>query len=984
MIHRFFSLLLLLCPILQGRLTAQSWAYRQYTAEQGLPSTEVYDIIQDKKGYIWVATDRGVARFDGYAFESLTTAEGLSNNVVFKLCEGPDGKIWFGEMPGTLSYYEKGRIHPAPQNPELKRYLGHTGFPVSMFTGKDYVDVGYASHGLLRLQHGKIKSLYSSDSSGKVVKMVDGHLLFGCTRGVALPVKEEGKTLIDYRGKHIYYQKEWNFNSRRVTALKRHNGDLIVTNSGVIRILKNDGTWQTYNTDNVLLFFETPDSSLYMVSKMGFCRYGPNEPFVPDNRFCHLKGSQINKIIMDREGGIWIATLNKGVFYCAHPGFVTYDFKDNVTKEGNLVYSLCSDYKGRVFTCIQNGSIYCFEKNREPLRIFPPRKNNAYGHIYYDTVNDYLLTCRQDRIDKAYEKTIRYKPVNTGNGTVAYRNGYLTGNYSYLGLQYCNPGQWKWEDLPLGKEEPQIQCMFRLKEDSIFLGTLSGLTLFRHGVLIPMLCGTAYAQERINDIEYIHPDKLALATIGKGLLLYHISTGMLEKITRKEGLASDVINDVALAPDGALWLAGNKGLTRLDRDAGGHYHVRNYTSYSGLPVSDLKNVFADSQTVYLGTHNGLILFDPHIPIVDHDPEIMLRAAYVNDKKVPVEALAHLGFRENNLRISYLSIIPKMMGQVMYRYQLQGPKNDHYWVYVREPQLFLSSVEPGNYRLIIQACNNAGQWSRVPLMLSISIAAPFWQTWWFIALCITGVVGVVILFQTRKLVQLREKAAGEKLMLDYQQQALINQINPHFLFNSMNSIQKYILREDKERAVSFVSKFAKLMRLGLEQSREAFIPLSKEIEMLNVYMLLENERFGKKFNYRLELQDGLEQQGLKIPPMLIQPFLENAIRHGILNKGGEGEVILRLYLDQQQLFCEVEDDGVGRKRALELKQEEGQIHKSFAMNINTSRLQLLMKSLNETYFFEITDKEDSAGRPAGTLVTFILPFKHEYPLHPDRR
>ncbi len=964
-------------------MTGQSWSYRQYTAEQGLPSTEVYDIIQDRKGYIWVATDRGVARFDGYSFESLTTAEGLSNNVVFKLCEGPDGKIWFGEMPGTLSYYEKGKIYPAPQNAELKKYLGHTGFPVSMAAGEDYIDVGYAGHGILRLQHNKIKVLYAADTTRNIVAVVDNHLLFGSVRGINLR-ETESLTIIDYNGSHRFYQREWTFNNRRTTAMMRHNGDLLVTNSGVIRIFKKNGTLQTYKTDRVLLFFETPDSSLYMVSKMGFHRYEPGEDFVPDNRYCHLKGSQVNKVIMDREGGIWIATLNKGVFYCAHPGFVTYDFKDNVTKEGNLVYGLCSDYKGKVFACIQNGSIYRFDRHLPPARIFPPQRNNAYGHIYYDTVNDYLLTCRQDQIAKTYAKEVRYLPINTGNGCVAFRNGYLTGNYSYLGLQYKLPHHGKWSERSLTNQEPQIQCMFRLTEDSIFMGTLSGLRLFRHGKLEALLQGTPYAQERINDIEYLGRNRLALATIGKGLLFYDISTGKLEKITRKDGLISDVINDAALAPDGTLWLAGNKGLSHLGKRTKEGYDIHNYTSYAGLPVSDLKNIIADSQTIYLGTHNGLILFDPRSPTIDRDPEILLRAVYVNDKKVLPEELTHLSFRENNLRISYLSIIPKMIGQVLYRYQLQGSKNDRYWVYVREPQLFLSSVEPGNYRLLIQACNNAGQWSRVPLTFSICIAVPFWQTWWFITMCVAAVTGIVVLLQSRKLKQLREKATNEKLMLDYQQQALINQINPHFLFNSMNSIQKYILREDKERAVSFVSKFAKLMRLGLEQSREAFILLSGEIELLNVYMLLENERFGKKINYRLELQEGLEQKRLMIPPMLIQPFLENAIRHGILNKGGEGEVILRLYLGHHHLFCEVEDDGVGRKRAMELKQEQGHIHRSFAMNINTSRLQLLTKSLNSTYYFEITDKQDSTGKPAGTLVKLILPFKYEYSLYPDRR
>jgi hypothetical protein len=319
----------------------------------------------------------------------------------------------------------------------------------------------------------------------------------------------------------------------------------------------------------------------------------------------------------------------------------------------------------------------------------------------------------------------------------------------------------------------------------------------------------------------------------------------------------------------------------------------------------------------------------------------------------------------------------MLGKVLYRYQLKGTKNDQYWIHVNEPQLFLSSVEPGSYKLIIQACNSAGQWSKIPLVLSIHIAAPFWETGWFIVCCIIVIVSTVIFFQSLKLRRIKEKSINEKLMLDYQQQALINQINPHFLFNSMNSIQKYILRGDKEEAVSFVSKFAKLMRLGLEQSREPFIPLSQELELLKVYMLLERERFREKITYQLDIEERLEQQGLMIPPMLIQPFIENAIRHGVLHKTGKGVIILRLYVREKLLFCEVEDDGVGRKRAMEIKQEQGQPYKSFALSINTARLQLLARSLNSLYFFDITDKQDQQGLPAGTLVKLILPFKYEY-------
>lgn len=963
---RFILLLLLLFPALSG---AQSWFYRQYTAEQGLPSTEVHDIIQDKKGYIWVATDRGVARFDGYSFEAFSTSEGLSSNVVFRLSEGPDGRIWFAEMPGTLSYYKEGKIYPAPENAAIKKHFRYTSFPTCLVAGKDHVDIGYEGSGIYRVQQGKVIELYTADTAGNIVIGEKDQVVFGSRKGKI-------GFMIRYRDRSYYFpHDDWRY-SNRVRALKRRNGDLIVAACGVVYVLKKNGTIKKHITRNMLTSFsETQDSCLYAMGQKGFYRYTPNEEFVLDDRFCHLKSSRINKIMMDREGGLWVATLDKGVFYCAHSGFTTYEFNDEIPEGNNLVYSLCGDYKGKVFAGLQSGSIYCFDRGKAPFRAFaPPRANIDYNHIFYDTVNDYLLVDKLKRILPRYKDAIRFRGILTGNGAVPYRSGYLSGNYHNLIFSYWEAEDWKY--INLEGVEPKLQCMLRLAADSIFIGSLAGLNLYHKGTYTSMLAGTPYALERINDIECTGQRELVLATIGNGLLFYNLNTRKLHRISSKDGLSSDVINDVALAPDGTLWLAGNRGLSRLSKDSKGRYTIRNYTSYNGIPIADLKNVYADSNTVYMGTHNGLVLFDQRSSVIDHDPEIVLRAVYLNDKKVPLQKLTQLTSRQNNLRISYLAIIPKMLGQVLYRYQLRGSKSDRYWVYVREPQLFLSSVEPGDYRLVIQACNSAGQWSKIPLVLPIRIAAPFWKTWWFIVCCILAIAGIVIFFQSLKLKRLRERSANEKLMLDYQQQALINQINPHFLFNSMNSIQKYILREDKEQAVSFVSKFAKLMRLGLEQSREAFIPLSEELELLQVYMLLEGERFGKKVTYCVTIQEDLETQRIKIPPMLIQPFIENALRHGILNKPDKGTIILRLYKNDQLLFCEVEDDGIGRKRAMEIKLAQEQAHRSFALSINTSRLQLLAKSLNSIYFFDITDKTDESGNPSGTLVKLVLPYKYE--------
>lgn len=971
----FFVLSLLLLLLYAVRSSAQAWTYRQYTAEQGLPSTEVYDIIQDRKGYIWAATDRGVARFDGYSFESFTTAEGLNNNTVFRLHEGPDGKIWFGEMPGTLSYYEQGAIHSMPGNDEIRKCITPGSVPHCIIARKEYIDIGYTDSKPLRVQNGKVKMLYPDDRVRDIVSMQGNDVLFSTG-------KRAGPTLIDGYGKHLFFQEDRIPTAFRLHALKRWNGELLVTVSGTVRIFDTSGLRKKYLSNCIRAFFETTDSCLFAVPGKGFYYYAPGETYTPGDRYLHLKDCSVSKIIKDKEGGLWVSTLNKGIFYCPSTAFRTYDLKEDFGAGSSCVYGLCGDNKGKVFVRLEEGGIFYFHKDKAPVCL--TRSNPAYGYIYYDTVHQRLLANLGDSIDPLYRNEVPALFMPSSNGIVTYKQGYLNGHYSTLNFHFHMPRKGLRRNQLYLKKAPGIQCMLRLTDDSIFAGTLRGLYLFRDDSLHPMFARTLFKNERINDIECIDKRVLVLATIGRGLFLYDLVTGATTQLTKREGLVSDVINDAALAGDGSIWLAGNRGISRLHKNAGGQYDIRNYTSDNGIPTGDIKKLHIDGNTLYMGSHIGLTLLDTRNTPIDHDPGIELRSVHVNGRSVQPAGLRRLAPEENNLNISFLSIIPRMQGRVLYRFRLDAADRPGNWVYIREPHLLLSAVEPGSYTITIQANYSMGQWSKAPLVLSVHIALPFWKTWWFITCCLSAAGGIIAWFQSARMKRLRKRTADEKLMLNYQQQALINQVNPHFVFNSMNSIQKYILREDKEKAVSFVAKFAKLMRLGLEHSREEFILLRKELELLQVYMLLEKERFDKKITYTVDIQAGLEQQHIMVPPMLIQPFLENALKHGILNKETGGVIILRVYRNNDLLFCEVEDDGVGRTKVAQILQGQSLGHRSFATSINTSRLQLLSQSLRSDYLFEVTDKSDQFGNAAGTLIRFIIPFRYEHSLYPDRR
>jgi len=206
-------------------------------------------------------------------------------------------------------------------------------------------------------------------------------------------------------------------------------------------------------------------------------------------------------------------------------------------------------------------------------------------------------------------------------------------------------------------------------------------------------------------------------------------------------------------------------------------------------------------------------------------------------------------------------------------------------------------------------------------------------------------------------------------------ALKSQMNPHFIFNSLNSIQSVVIANDTDKAVNYLAKFASLMRYILAHSQKPFVNLSDELTAMKIYLDVERLRFDNKFNYILDIDPEIDEEFLEIPPMIIQPFIENAILHGLLNKDGIGTLKVQLKLkDKEYLTCVIEDDGVGREKAAEIRAQSGLKHKSKGMFITQKRLEILNRSNKDQLNVRITDLKDSQNQPCGTRVEILIIYK----------
>ncbi len=231
----------------------------------------------------------------------------------------------------------------------------------------------------------------------------------------------------------------------------------------------------------------------------------------------------------------------------------------------------------------------------------------------------------------------------------------------------------------------------------------------------------------------------------------------------------------------------------------------------------------------------------------------------------------------------------------------------------------------------------------------------------------------ILEEQRIELQLQEKIAMDRQIAELKLQALQAQMNPHFIFNALHSIQSFIIHADEKSANHYIVKFSRLMRLFLESSKEKFIVLKDEILLIQLYIELEHLRFKDKFTFFIHLDQQLDQYNIEIPSMVIQPFVENAINHGLLHKKNKGILQIHFMLEDNNILCTIEDNGIGREAALALKKASYKSYKSRGMNIVNDRLQLINTLEKQHYDITISDLEDANGSATGTKVYIKFPF-----------
>ena len=290
--------------------------------------------------------------------------------------------------------------------------------------------------------------------------------------------------------------------------------------------------------------------------------------------------------------------------------------------------------------------------------------------------------------------------------------------------------------------------------------------------------------------------------------------------------------------------------------------------------------------------------------------------------------------------------------------------------------FIPPLQPGKYVFRVRAKVGNEQWRKEQAALVIIITPPFWQTWWFWTVCSLVFVGAISFFIKRRISSVRkkerEKVIHEKEMLDLEAKALRAQMNPHFVFNSLNSIKSLINKNDNEKAAGYLATFSKLIRTLFQNSDKREVSLHEELETCKLYTELEKMRFGNKVEFVFDVDETIDLKDFKVPALILQPFIENAIWHGLMPKETGGKIIISVIKAEGAIQCIIDDNGIGRELSMKNKPKYESAHQSKGIGLTQSRLELdkLLNEREDKIF--IIDKEDENGKPEGTKV--VISFK----------
>ncbi len=979
---------------------AQQQIFKNYTVNDGLISNDIRRIFQDSKGFLWIGTMEGLSKYDGNVFTNYTKLKGLSHSVVNDIYESENGRLYVALNNGIIDEIRDDKVVPGKAKAPVivNRFIKTPWQKVIALTD---------SYGFQNFRNGQLTkptqqlpdaiffdAVILSDSSFAATE-INSLKVFNKNFKLLSQIKIPGKT---YSSIKCYKDSKG-----RLWVVPAFGIQLIEFVPGSNLHLSNRGLtlpFKFLNKYNISDIFEDDQGNMWFATSEGIVKVnidGSNQIFTINDG---LTSNIIKTIFQDKEKNLWFGTavglsklvtksgitlfpIEKGVWQNDYQ-FLMYPYKEGHflvgtsrgTKDFNKITGILS-------TAFKNNDAHFYQAvlNTNPLILTGDTKS-----VTFDT----LLMQPHTIPALSSPSNIRILICDkTGNS--------FTGNFDGLFFN-SEKGLQKISD-------DRISGLLIDRNNNLWAGTWQdGLFRFQYRVINKniQILETRYFLPGIN-VRTLYEDVKGDIWAGSR---YHGCFRLTKNekdsfnilnISQSDGLTSNFIKSIREDANGNFWIAFYQGLDKL-LPKKNSFQIFNFSRVNNFFTSIIGMEIDNDNLLWLATAEGIIRIKDGEMEKLYALPVYITKVYSSDSTFALHSL-HLQFnyRQKDLQFDYSSPDYINEKQIMYSYRLIG-KDEVAWSSASNHHtVSFADLSPGKYQFQVKSLGWNGAWG-LPAIVDFVITPPFWQTWWFISLVLLSLATLTYLLIRWRIKNIRT-VAGEKLKLqqveaekyknelDLEQvinnsrieiysmneqlskaklEALRSQMNPHFIFNCINSIDGLIQSNDKYYATVYLNKFAKLIRNILDSSKKDTVTLSKDLETLQLYIEMEKFRNENKFTADIDADDELLQDDYKVPPLIIQPFVENAILHGLrFRNDNNGHLSIRVTRQLKCIQYIIEDNGVGRNTNNKHIQKD---KTSYGISMSNERVRLFNKE--EKASVKIIDLIKD-GESAGTRVEVSL-------------
>lgn len=965
------SINIFLCFLICAAATAQYPFTIKIQSPDPLPTPVIYDMLADTQGYIWLATDKGLIKFNSRTYAILPFNSTQSKSLGY-INQDPQGTIWCMNYNKQIFYVQHDSLKLFEVIDNL--YNQHVGL-LNMNVSDKYiyisslkliVEIDKKRHKILRsITKPNTNSFYQHST------IFNDSLIYFNRKNELCNLQ---KTIRHVDSTNQFFELRFTTDNTVLLAIERGKRERLA----FVFDGKNITQLPDYNIPKDAYVYHlscTGKNEFWLCTQYGAYLWnyatGNTTHIFPDER--------VSDVVKDFQGNYWFSTLDNGLYKCPNINCVKIEspfssINNNATKviklhNGSYIFGNTKGEIALVDKNLKNKTKFNSANKEEIEFLFANETEKKLycdaGLFSYETGkqisgNDFGKGVTIDAFDNIIYGSFSRCIVTTSDYSKVDTNTVPTNCALYKNLKNTYVKIFK-ETIKKAKLLRERRTHFTLansNKNGFWVAYDDNLFYYNYTGKIDTI--TNNQQPIIATHLLQHNNQLYVSTTTNGLLVLSAQNKIINHFNTQTGLQSNAAKKTIFNSNN-IWLLTDESLEIIDL----HKNViQEFFSSTGLESLTVYDFAIDSNKIILATPNGIMFYNQTPNAAENKINVTQLMVLNNNKSIDNNAV--LSYYENSISIKIDAIHYKAPNKLYFHYKLKGSTDDWQTVAASNNIVNYNFLPAGNYVFEVYAADVNNLYKSNVKTFSFTISKPFWQTWWFICLVVISILIIGVLCIRYWAYRFKTKQQAKENLLHSKLTAIRSQMNPHFLYNVLNTVQGLVYGNKKTEAAEMLGDFSDLMRKTLQESDKTEIALQDEINTLKLYLSLEQKRFTQDFEFSFLIDSNIATDEIYIPSMFVQPFIENAIKHGLLHKQGLKILTINIQQQQNNLFISIEDNGIGRKQSAVINQNKKIKSTGFAIKGVEERINIYNQMNQEKISFDIVDKEE------GTLVKLCLP------------